>query len=298
LAGETGCRPILLKGGAFLNVEDRSYDLDDLDILLPSFQAHTYAAALDAAGYRPLVGSGSYRHLDGRLAPGALEVEIHLPTDIEQGLPFGSALEETRPIPSLPGLARLVPLEHAWSILVHMTVDHTYRRGRIRDLLLLADAMADCSPDDRAALAHRTARHEAGAVMDAQLAMAKAISEGARPVDAFEGIALTNYVLRFRTGGAVNLPGNLPVTGSNLVFAILGGRTERRGFWAQQIAIPIEPSRFSFISWVQRKHPRLGRIWLLFFRVLRLPFALALAAPLVLAARSAMRRAGLGPRIG
>ncbi len=296
LARETGCRPVLIKGGAFLAREDRSYDLDDLDVLLAPPEAHIYAAALDAAGYGTL-GSTSYRHLYGRSAPGSLEIEIHLAGDRYPG-PLGTtALQAAQPIPEFPELGRLPPLEHTWIILGHVTVDHTFRRGRIRDVLLLADAVADCSPDDRVMLSRRTATHPAGGVMDAQLAMAQAFSGDAPLVDAFESVALTNYVLQVRTRGVMELPGNLPEIASKLVFAILGGPTERRYFWAQETAIPLEPSRFSFIGRVQRKHPTLGRIWLLLFRVLRLPFALALAAPFVLMARRALRRAGLASRI-
>ncbi len=298
VARDTGCRPVLLKGGVVLPLADRSYDLDDLDLLLPPREAARFVAALDAAGYRPLVGSGSRRHLAVRSARGALHVEVHVAGSRDEGLPHGTALEDVRPIPGAPALVRLAPPEHAWSILVHVTVDHTERRGRIRDVLLLADAIAECAPEDRARLARRAATHWAGDVMNAQLAMARALSDGAEPVDAFEGIALTNYVLRQRTGGIMDLPGNVPVTASNLVFAILGGRTERRGFWARETSIPMEPSRFSFIAWVQRRYRRLGGLWLLFFRLLRLPVALVLAAPLVLAARRALRRAGLVPRIG
>lgn len=298
LARETGCRPILLRGGASLTLDDRSFDLDDLDLVLPPREVARFAAALDAAGYRPLVGSGSHRHLDVRAAPGSLDIEIHVSKDREQGLPHGAALENVRSLPGAPGLARLSALEHAWNILAHVTVDHIYRRGQIRDVLLLADAIAECSPDESAALARRAAEHPAAGVMDAQLAMARAINDAKPPIDAFETVALTNYVVRLRAKGMVHLPGNLPVTASNLVFAILGGPIERRGFWTRETSIPMEPSRFAFIAWVQRRFPALGRRWLLFFRLLRLPVALALAVPLVVAARRALGRAGLAPRIG
>jgi hypothetical protein len=297
LARETGCRPVLIKGGAFLAREDRSYDLDDLDLLLPPSRARDYAAALDAAGYRSVVGSSSYRHLSGRSAPGALEVEIHLAGDRYPGPLATAALEAAQPIPEFPELGRLPALEHAWIILRHVTVDHTFRRGRIRDMLLLADVVDDCSPDDRATLSRRTAAHPAGDAMRAQLALAQAIGGTTPLVDAFDGVALTNYVVQVRAGGVRDLPGNLSTITSKLVFAVLGGPSERRAFWAQATAIPVEHSRFSLIARVQRMHPALGRIWLLVLRILRLPLALALAFPLVLAARRALRRAGLAPRI-
>jgi hypothetical protein len=298
LARETGCRPILVKGGAFLSVEARSYYLDDLDILLPRSEARTYAAALDAAGYQTLAGSSSYRHLSGRAAPGSIEIEIHVLGNRDRDWLDAAAQEAVLPIPGYPELTRLAPLAHVWDILVHVTVGHTHRRGRIRDVLLLADAIADCSPDDRVTLARRMTTHPSGRAMDAQLTMARAIGDKTPTVDAFEGVALTNYVLRGRTRGVVNLPGHVQEIAPNLAFAILGGPIERRYFWAQQIAIPLEPSGYSFIAWVQRRHAGLGGLWLLLLRVLRLPFALALAFPLVVAARRALRQAGLEPRIG
>jgi hypothetical protein len=164
-------------------------------------------------------------------------------------------------------------------------------------VLLLADAIGDCSPDDHVTLSRRIATHPAGRAMAAQLTMARAIGDKTPIVDAFEGIALTNYVLRSRSGGVVKLPGHLQEIAPNLAVVMLGGPIERRYFWVQQTAIPMEPSGFSCIAWVQRRHPGLGRLWLLFFRVLRIPFALVVAGPLVLAARRALRQAGLPPRI-
>lgn len=296
LAHDTGCRPVLIRGGACLS-EDRSFDLDDLDILLPPAQARTVAEALDAVGYRPL-GSTSWRHLAGRSAPGALPIEIHVTADRAAGLFTAATLEDVRPIPGLPGLARLSPLEHAWSVLVHVTVDHSYRRGRIRDLLLLADALKALPPNDRADLDRRVADHPTRGAMDAQLAMARALNQVKQPIDTFENVALANYVLRVRAAGSPNLPGNLRSTASKWVFALLGGPTERRTVWAETTAVTMEPSRFPLIAWVQRRHPGLGKIWLRLFRLLRLPFALALAAPMVLATRRELRRAGLEPRLG
>ncbi len=297
LARDVGCRPTLIRGGAFLTLAKRSYDLDDLDILLPPAEARALAAALDAAGYRPL-GQSSYRHLSGRSAPGSLTVEIHVAGAGERGLPNVAALEDVMPVQGLPGLARLSPLEHAWSILGHVTVDHMYRRGRIRDLLLLAAAIAECGPDERLELDQRAHEHAAGGVMEAELGMARALNDGMPSADAFENVALANYVLLSRAPGTADLPGNLRSTASRWVFAILGGPAERRTAWADTMALTIEPSQFRFIAWVQRKQPKLGQIWVRLFRVLRLPFALALAAPMVLAIRRELRRAGLEPRFG
>jgi anti-sigma factor RsiW len=128
-----------------------------------------------------------------------------------------------------------------WDVLVHVTVDHTHRRGRIRDVLLLADAIADCSPDDRDILARRTAAHPAGRAMEAQLTMAQAIGDKTPVVDTFEGVALTNYVVRGRTRRREPARHARSRTQPRL-FAMLGGSIERRYFLAQQIAIPMEPS--------------------------------------------------------
>ena len=54
-----------------------------------------------------------------------------------------------------PGLFRLVPGDHLFHVLFHNVVQHAYARGRIRDLLTIADAATQCAPPELEAVLRR-----------------------------------------------------------------------------------------------------------------------------------------------
>ncbi len=100
-----------------------------------------------------------------------------LPEEIQRRVRSAATAELKRILAGLPGLARLNPLEHAWSILVHITVDHTYRRGRIRDSLLLA-TLSSCPSNNRADLERRDASY--AAPISNEMTAAASAADGAR----------------------------------------------------------------------------------------------------------------------
>ncbi len=124
------------------------------------------------------------------------------------------------------------------------------------------------------------------------LEMAEGVDAGAPIPDRFEETAAAGYWLR-STFGRVHLPRPLGPRVGQWVLALRGGAEDRRVMWAKIVKRPLDVSGYGFIARVERRFPRLGRIWRFGLRFARLPIALAIAAPTALALRRALRRAGV-----
>lgn len=287
IARERNLRPIVLKGGIPAFTRHDPVDLVDVDILLPNRDAHELAAALDDRGYSS--GFSSARHMKGRSGPNGSEVEVHVTLD-RQGLVTAEEIwNRALPLPGANHLWQLAPSDHLWHVLTHSALDHPMRRGRLRDLVLIANAIEQCTEDDLAVVRNRIGRHEKTDLLKTLLEMANSILSHKLSCDPFQAIALNHYMLHAGLR-RLKVPESLFQDLKPSVFALLQGPEERRQLWADTRLVSLAPSPYSSISWVENRSPRLGRAWRFFIRKVHRATMFVLALPIA----GAIRRMRLG----
>lgn len=195
IARAQGLRLVVLKGGVPLAQGDEGVWLMDVDLLATPADAAAAAAALDRAGYRPHGLPAAHRLAPQADAESIVEVHTAVPgagRDVWQGVR-----------PARPGAELLVPhpADHLRYLLQHSVVHHANRRGRLRDLLLIAHALGRCAPEDVRQVREALAREPDARALAAQTDMAQALAGGAPAGDAFELTAAGNYVMHLRFGG-------------------------------------------------------------------------------------------------
>lgn len=257
-AGQMDIRPIVLKGGCSI-FADHPLDLVDIDLLLPSDQARSLAGALDARGHEATFSNP--QHLRARLMPQALPIEIHLTLEPSGAPPEERLWRGITPLPSRPGLWQLSPVEHLWHVLRHATVDHPSRRGRLRDLLLIADGASACSQSELTEVMTRVDQHEYRSPLRDVLTMALEISRDRPPTDRFLPVAMTHYTIRAVTQ-RLRLSQVRSRDLAEWTFALVLGPRERRALWRLRVLQTTqEPSPYRFIAAVEERFPRVGRAW-------------------------------------
>ncbi|HYR11858.1 MAG TPA: nucleotidyltransferase family protein, partial [Longimicrobium sp.] len=190
-----GASALVLKGGVTVLGAD-PLDVLDVDVLVRPDQAREVAAALEqVGGHRPhgadaAPGTPGTFHLSGRAAPDAIQVEVHY------ALPYAGEVDPwAGAVPAgLPGILRLAPAAHLWHVLVHGVVHHPERRSTLREMLLLAAAVAACGADDLAGVEARAAAHPDAPLLLHALQAARALSLG-RPADPFRAAAALAYLV-------------------------------------------------------------------------------------------------------
>jgi hypothetical protein len=211
LARAQGLRILVLKGGVPLLHGAGGPRLLDVDVLCSPADAAAVAAELDRAGYQ-VYGSPAAHRLAVRAADNDIPVEIH--TSVP-GL-SGPVWERARPVPGSPLLV-LHPADHLLHLVLHSVVQHADRRGRLRELLLMADAIERCTPGELAQVHAAAAREPEAAALAAQLEMAMAlVRRDGPPADAFQLTAAGTYVM----GAALS---RWKLSGSLREFAWLAG---------------------------------------------------------------------------
>jgi hypothetical protein len=192
LARRDDATAVVLKGGVPLAEGRPGADLVDVDIVAPSAQAEALGAALDATGFTPYGRASSHR-LRERAVPDAVQVELHT------GVPGIGSAEAfmQRAIPArLAGLRVPHPADHLWHLLLHSVAQHTGRRGSLRELVVLADALGRCAPEDVAGVQTRIAPRRDGAPLRAQLALAESVRARRLPADdPFGEMAAARYTV-------------------------------------------------------------------------------------------------------
>ncbi|NNG16190.1 MAG: hypothetical protein HKM89_06875, partial [Gemmatimonadales bacterium] len=288
LAREREMRPIVLKGGWYVLHEDGALDLNDIDVLLPDDHARAFAAVLDELGHKTTFSNP--RHLSARVAPQKLPVEIHLSLETGGGSPAKSLWRGIVSVPSAPGLWRLSPGDHLWHVLHHATVDHPNRRGRLRDLVLIASAVGECSQNELESVRTMVDRHGYASPLQEVFTMAIDMSTGRAPRDRCWRVALSHYLVRGLTQRLRVSPARSRDLAEATVAAVLG-RRERRALWEQRIRqITLEPSNYRFIAWVEERTPRLGRAWRVTVRTAYRTVVSLAAMPLAGAAKYVCRQ--------
>lgn len=193
LARTRGWTVAVLKGGAAVAAGE-NVDLIDVDVLAAPEEADTVSEALGELGYGALAGRGAHR-VGVRAARTSIHIEIHtaVPGLDEDGNAHARRRLEPSPI---AGLGQLPAPEHLWYVLHHSAEQHPDRRGRLRELLVIAQAIRRCTPAELAGAERRVAAHPRAALLRMQLDMARAVAarQGA-PRDAFRLTAAGNYLV-------------------------------------------------------------------------------------------------------
>ena len=272
---------IVLKGGAAALTSAAPVDLHDVDVLVRPPDAERLARLLDEEGFRG-TGPAGTAHLAQRVAPNALQIEIHFGiTDVE----LSEAMwDRSRPLDRAAGLSRLGAADHLWHLLVHSVVTHPHRRGALRDVLLTADAMRDCSPPELEQVGRHSASHRLARPLGDLLAMARELDAGGPVRDRFRREAAANYLLR---GPLAWLGFSRFWTSAFLsaLFAWLEGAAERQHEWGLAWSRSSFPSVWGWAAWLERRAPRLGSWCRSAARVMRLMVCRAVAWPVAVAVR-------------
>jgi hypothetical protein len=289
LAGERGWQVVVLKGGVPALSDQDAVDLIDVDVLARPDHARALAAALDCAGYLD-IGASSPQHLEGRIAEGGLKVEVHTGIDMV-GCPWSESVwSRVTPLAGAVHLRRLAPRDHLWHLLVHVGVLHPYRRGAIRDLVLVSQALPLCSDEDLAEVTAGIARHSYARTLQDMLSMVRGLAGTAPLEDRFAYQAAVSYSVA-RYGRWLPLPEMIRADVGKWAVALLSGRAELRQEWGRVRMVTTGPSLARPIAWIERRAPRLGRAVRVATRVVRVAIGMGLGLPLALVAASVAHRA-------
>ncbi len=281
LAATHGIPAILLKGGVAALASAAPVDLDDADVLVRAPHAQRLAELLDRVGFRP-IGPAGPAHLAGRVAPNAVQIEVHFAlNDIKLTDEMWS---HARPLDGVAGLSRLGAGDHLWHLLVHTVVTHPHRRGSLRDGLLTAEALYDCSPAELREVERRIAIHPLSQTLDELLDMACELRDGLPVRNRFRREAAANYMLRGPLGWLGFSRFWTPAFVSAL-FAQLGGPAARRAEWALAWHRPQFASPWGFAARLERRSPRIGRWSRTAVKIARLIVVRMATWPVALAAR-------------
>jgi hypothetical protein len=273
---------IVLKGGVAALTGGRYVDVSDVDILPPHGRAEEVAARLDSLGYDALL-DGPVHHLPRRRARGALPVEVHhAMTAVQAQQPVGFR-ERAVPLAAAPGLLKLAPADHLWSLLLHVGIQHFERRCDIRDHLLIRDAVAECTAADLDTVRSRIRSHPDADLLSTVLAAADA------PATPFNRLAATRYA----AVAAIFADGQPPpgwVWRSLLTWSMALG-CERARYWGAWHEVVLPGARNRFVEVRQWSAPT-AQLLIMAGRTLRLFGLSGPAALLALTGRRAARMSG------
>lgn len=274
LAAEAGERILVLKGGLMALGAAVSVDLVDVDVLAEPWAAPRIAALLDARGY-VAQGAGADAHLSQRRQPYAVHVEVHHSLT---ELPAEELWARADAIPGKPGLWRPAPVDQIWHALLHSTLTHPFRRGALRDLLIIAWADEAAGGEARSLLEDRLTADRRGKLLREALRLARDIRDDRAPVDLFRREAAAHYLFSRRPafGGESGLRPHVVRS----VFSMLEGVEARRGYWRMVWRGRSEESPWRLLARAEAAWPFGGRLLRRVLRLIRLPLVEAAALPI------------------
>jgi hypothetical protein len=294
LAKQVGWTVVVLKGSVAV-ADGRPNHLQDVDILVQPVRAGEVAREIATRlGLRP-EGREKSRHLPILGGDAALPVEVHRSIDTRDTRLTERAWSRIIPLAGVPGLFRLSPVDHCLHLLTHVAIDHPDRRGRLRDALVLRDALKECSERDSQAI-EREARQSryATALLD-ELRFARGLAEG-KSFDPFEPSAFTSYWLVERSlpWSREAFPALDHVYGTVWQWVLMraSGWPAKRWLIDSLREPPADLSELGFVAFLERRLPPLGRGVRLAVRALHYAIALCCAWPIAIFARRAAARAG------
>lgn len=282
ISTRAGIALVVLKTAASMAAGGADADLGDLDLLVNPREEGAFARALLAAGYRPGRGPTAYD------LPGGLPVDLHVDLHIGPGVAFVAELN-TIPLPPFRSLRRLDEVGSAVHLVQHGATQHPLRRGNIRDLSVLAEALERCTPDERHAVRAALARSPHAAAYLAGLDAADALRTGTltrRMVAPYEIFACWAYAVSLRAASHVDtlFPVNTHRSASHFSGA--------RGTWLSAEALLLgatSPRSFWYSGWLGGRLPRTAAA---LSYVVRTPYrCVSLAVSAFTAAHARMRYA-------
>lgn len=275
-----GERIIVLKGGLMTLASASGVDLMDIDILAEPDSAPRIAGLLDAQGY-VVEGRDSLAHLAQRRQPFAVHIEVH------HSLAECSAADvwaHAEPVSGRPGLWKPAALDQVWLALRHTACTHPFRRGALRDLMLIGWADTGCDQGSQEVLQERVG---SDTVLRDLLRMSRDLRDERAPIDAFRREAAAHYLLsphpaRFGESG-------LRPHVVRSVYSMLDGPEARSAYWHSVWYGRSEISPWSALAMVERAWPRGGRLARRLSRLARLPLVEILALSIALRAAKLSR---------
>jgi len=275
---------VILKGAVAAGHDESAVDLSDIDLWISPGTEDPLLEWLGTSGHSPKKHAAQHHHAS-RLTDQLVAVEVH------HTIPYAN-LEpawESRTLPlapESPRLHRLDPADHLWHVLIHASVQHIDRRGRLRDLLLLSHASSLCSDRDRDLVHARATSHPATDVLHPMLQMAEAITAGQEPVDAFTTIAAARYL---DTATGPRHPAVRFLFSNAATTAALYGIPGCKHHMARVLTSRDSVTPVPGLRWFQRRSPRFGGAIVLGLRFIKRAASLVLAAPRAHAARRLVR---------
>jgi len=260
-----GMRVVVLKGGVMALGSSAGVDLSDIDVLGEPAAAHRIAGLLDDRGYLTQ-GQSSPMHLPQRRQEFAVHIEIHHGLT---ELPATDLWAAAEPVPGRPGLWKPAAVDQVWHALVHSAVTHPFRRGALRDLLLIGWADQPLNGAGHRTLDQRMDAHPRKELLATTLRLARDIRDARAPVDPFLRESAAHYQLSRHFG-----PLGQSVLKSSImraVYATLDGGRARRDFWYSVWDGPNHQSPWPLLARLETAWPWAGRSLRRALRILRLP---------------------------
>jgi len=182
---------VVLKGGAIAaDASKQPIDLGDVDLLLtPDAAARMWRRLLED-GWRMKSADGiaatdevalEFNHFNPLLPP-----RDGIPVELHQRVQYGRATAHaiaTRPLAGYQALHRAIGESSVVLALEHSVIHHPHRRGHLRDLVLIADAIAECTPEIRERLDPSRGDPRYAIELRDMLDQVLAIGRGERPTD-------------------------------------------------------------------------------------------------------------------
>jgi len=257
---DAGAVAVALKGAAPFLSAGEELDVADLDLLVQEPAIPTVAAALEASGLSvgrdtaegiPSSAPGGHERA-ARTGEGTIHVELHA---VVPSLPASSNLWATAEPTRFPRLRLLAPVLHLYHLLMHSVVQHPEKRGILRELLLMRQALRRCTRDEQGSVATLFANHPLRCMLDAMIGLADDPSRA----DCFIAEAALSYRLAADPHAYTSRRQSLWLIGA--AYALLAGRGEYRRLWygsprsawgegasprAFGLADPLRPLRFAW----------------------------------------------------
>ena len=187
-----GLEVIPLKGTRALLAPGTTLTLKDVDVLATPGMTAAAEHALAAAGF--VATSRSYLHVVLSRPGTRTPVELHGTIWPEAVVGAADLWAAAPPADPRTGLRALDPSDHLWLCLVHVVAVHPDRGGRLRDLLVIQAAQAECTTSHLAVVSARMAAHPMAARLGSELEMARG-RESAHDRAREDRIAVTWYAL-------------------------------------------------------------------------------------------------------
>jgi hypothetical protein len=288
--------PLVVLKGSVAASEGRPIHLLDVDVLARPEHAEALVDELARRANLRFERYAAPRHLAPMAAPFSVPVEIHLSIDSRWTRLTGPAWSRIVPLDGAPGLFRLAPRDHLLHMLSHVVVDHPDRRGRLRDAILLRQALGECSAPDLDDLAREIAGSVYATELSQQLEFIRGMAAGDPNSDRYEKAAFAHFWLseRMQRGSREQIPLWRQIYGTVWIWAmsLVAGWRVRQWLLDGLHTPSADLSRFPVTAWLERRAPRAGRALRVCLRAIHYLLAGAFAWPMAIAARRAAKRAG------